>query len=155
MTPVDVTVELAADPHTVFTMLLDISRTPEWVTICRAVMHVDSGPPSPGWQCKQRYVLRGAPFVVTWTLDHLTPDRSIRWRGRGPARSTASIVQDLTLLPSGGTRLRYRNEFKAPGGLFGAAASRALMGDSADQEAQESLRRLVTLLDGPTHAAAS
>ncbi len=96
MAPVDVTVDLNAAPHTVFEMLLDISRTPEWVTICRAVLHLDDGTPSPGWQCKQRYVLRGAPFVVTWTLDELIPDRHLSWSGRGPARSTAFIKQDLT-----------------------------------------------------------
>lgn len=147
MAPVDVTVDLAASPTTVFEMLLDISRTPEWVTICRAVLHLDPGTPAPGWQCKQRYVLRGAPFVVTWTLDELTPGRHLSWSGRGPARSTASIEQDLTPLPGGGTRLRYRNEFKAPGGLLGAAASRALVGDTPDLEARESLTRLATLLD--------
>jgi uncharacterized membrane protein len=147
MAPVDVTIELAADPHRVFAVLLDISRTPEWVTICRAVLHLDDGTPTPGWQCKQRYALRGAPFVVTWTLDALTPDRHISWTGRGPARSTASITQDLEPLPSGGTRLRYRNEFKAPGGLLGAAASKALMGDTADHEARESLQRLAGLLE--------
>jgi uncharacterized membrane protein len=148
MAPVDVTVELHADPHTVFTTLLDIARTPEWVTICRAVLHVDDGAPVPGWQCKQRYALRGAPFVVTWTLDALTLDQHISWRGRGPARSVASIEQDLSPLPDGGTRLRYRNEFKAPGGLLGAAASRALVGDTAEQEARDSLARLAVLLDG-------
>ncbi len=114
---------------------MDIARTPEWVTICRAVLHLDDGEPRPGWQCRQRYVLRGAPFVVTWTLDGVEPDRYIRWTGRGPARSTAFIAQHLEPLPNGGTRLRYVNEFKAPGGLLGAAASRALVGDTAEHEA--------------------
>ena len=148
MPPVDVTVELKAPVAQVFAYLLDIERTPEWVTICRAVLSVDPGRPVPGWHCKQRYVLRGAPFVVTWTLDELTEDRHISWSGRGPARSKASIKQDLTEIPGGGTRLRYRNEFAAPGGLLGAAASRALVGDTAEQEAIRSLDRLATLLDG-------
>lgn len=147
MAPVDVTVELSADPATVFAYLLDIERTPEWVTICKAVLHVDEGTPTPGWQCKQRYVLRGAPFVVSWTLDSLEDGKHISWSGRGPARSKASIQQDLTPLPNGGTRVRYRNEFAAPGGILGAVASRALVGDTAEQEAIRSLDRLATLLD--------
>ncbi|MFT4035479.1 MAG: SRPBCC family protein [Patulibacter sp.] len=146
MAPVDVTIDLPAPPSRVFGVLLDIARTPEWVTICRAVLHVDAGTPQPGWQCKQRYVLRGAPFVVTWTLERLVPDRHVSWSGRGPARSTASITQSLAVLPDGGTRLRYRNEFKAPGGLLGAAASRALVGDTADAEARASLHRLAELV---------
>lgn len=147
MAPVDVTVELQAAPSTVFAFLLDIERTIEWVTICRAVLSVDPGRPTPGWECKQRYALRGAPFVVSWKLDALEEDRHISWSGRGPARSKASIKQDLTPLADGGTSLRYRNEFAAPGGLLGAAASRALVGDTAEQEAIRSLDRLAELLD--------
>lgn len=148
MAPVDVTVELQAEPGAVFAYLLDIARTPEWVTICKAVLHVDEGTPTPGWKCKQRYVLRGAPFNVSWTLDSLEQDRHISWTGQGPARSKASIQQDLTPLPDGGTRVRYRNEFAAPGGMLGAVASRALVGDTAEQEAIRSLDRLAALLDG-------
>lgn len=146
MAPVDVTVELGADPATVFAYLLDMEQTPKWVTICRAVLDVDPGEPAPGWQCKQRYVLRGAPFVVTWTLEELIPLQHISWSGRGPARSKASIQEDLEPLPGGGTRLRYRNEFAAPGGLLGVAASRALVGDTPEQEAIKSLDRLAELL---------
>lgn len=146
MPPVDVTVELDAAPADVFAYLLDIEATPKWVTICRAVLSVDPGTPEPGWKCKQRYVLRGAPFTVSWTLDTLEQDRRISWSGRGPARSKASIQQDLEPLPGGRTRLRYRNEFSAPGGPFGAVASRALVGDTAEQEAIRSLDRLAELL---------
>lgn len=146
MAPVDVTIDLDAPPETVFAYLLDMERTPEWVTICRAVLEVDPGEPKPGWRCKQRYVLRGAPFVVNWTLKELSPHRHISWTGRGPARSKASIQQDLEALPGGGTRLRYRNEFAAPGGLLGVAASRALVGDTPEQEAIKSLEQLADLL---------
>ncbi len=146
MAPVDVTIDLDAEPAAVFAYLLDMQKTPEWVTICRAVLSVDPGDPKPGWRCKQRYVLRGAPFVVTWQLDTLEPHRHISWTGRGPARSKASIQEDLEPLPGGGTRLRYRNEFAAPGGLLGIAASRALVGDTPEQEAIKSLDRLAALL---------
>jgi uncharacterized membrane protein len=146
MPPVDVTVDLDAAPADVFSYLLDISRTPEWVTICKAVLSVDPGTPKRGWQCKQRYALRGAPFVVKWTLDELVDDQHISWSGRGPARSKASIKQDLTPLDGGRTRLRYRNEFSAPGGILGAAASRALVGDTAETEANRSLERLAHLI---------
>ncbi len=146
MAPVDVTVDLNADPHTVFEMLLDISRTPEWVTICRAVLHLDDGTPTPGWQCKQRYVLRGAPFVVTWTLDELTPDRHLSWSGRGPARSTPpssrTSPHSTTAAPDSATATNS----KRPAASSRRRASRALVGDTAEQEARDSLQRLTTLL---------
>lgn len=147
MEPVDVTVELDAPPSRVFEVLLDMPRTPEWVTICKAVLSVDPGTPTPGWSCKQRYALRGAPFVVSWTLDELVPEQTIVWKGKGPARSRAQARQDLTPLDAGArTRLRYRNAFKTPGGPFGAVASRALMGDTAEVEARRSLSKLGELL---------
>ncbi|MBJ7470799.1 MAG: SRPBCC family protein [Solirubrobacteraceae bacterium] len=150
MAPVDVTIDLDAPPEKVFAFLLDMEQTPAWVTICRAVLDVDPGAPKPGWRCKQRYVLRGAPFVVTWTLEQLRPNQHISWSGRGPARSKASIQEDLSPLPDGATQLRYRNEFSAPGGLLGVAASRALVGDTAEQEAIRSLDRLADLLAAQT-----
>ncbi len=146
MAPVEMTIDLDAPPEVVFAYLQDMSRTPEWVTICREVLHTDDGTPDIGWQCKQRYVLRGAPFVVSWTLDELEPGRSMRWSGKGPARSTARIEEDLEPLPGGGTRLRYLNEFKAPGGIFGAAASKALVGDTPEREAKDSLEQLAALI---------
>lgn len=149
MEPVDVTVDIDAPPAAVFALLIDIPRTPEWVTICRAVLEHDADEPKVGWQCRQRYALRGAPFVVTWTIDELTPNRRIAWSGKGPARSKATAQQDLEPLDDGTrTRLRYRNAFKTPGGPFGAVASRALMGDTAEVEAQRSLARLAALLAG-------
>ena len=147
MQPVDVTVELDAPPDAVFELLLDMSRTPEWVTICREVLSLDAGTPHPGWRCKQRYALRGAPFVVSWVLDELTPNQNVVWKGRGPARSRAEASQELTPLDGGRrTRLRYRNAFKTPGGPFGAVASRALMGDVAEVEARRSLENLAGIL---------
>lgn len=149
MEPVDVTVQLDAPPAKVFEVLLDMERTPDWVTICRAVLETDPGTPAVGWRCKQRYALRGAPFVVNWTLDELDPARRISWSGKGPAGSKAAVQQDLEPLDGGDrTQLRYRNAFKTPGGPFGAVASRALMGHAAETEARKSLEKLAALLHG-------
>jgi len=147
MSGVDVTVELAAPPHTVFALLLDIKRTPEWVTICRKVLSVDPGTPQVGWHCQQLYALRGAPFHVTWELTELTPDRRLHWQGRGPARSTAEILQELTPVGDHATKLRYINDFTAPGGALGRFASRTLVGGAAESEAIASLDRLAHLLE--------
>ncbi len=47
----------------------------------------------------------------------------------------------------GGTRFHYENEFKAPGGPLGAAASRVLVGGLPEREAKASLQKLKALLE--------
>jgi uncharacterized membrane protein len=49
----------------------------------------------------------------------------------------------------GGTRFEYENEFKAPGGFLGAAASRMLIGGVPEREARQSLEKLKNLLEKP------
>jgi uncharacterized membrane protein len=45
------------------------------------------------------------------------------------------------------TRFDYENEFKAPGGILGAAASRVIVGGVPQREANRSLQRLKALIE--------
>jgi hypothetical protein len=49
---------------------------------------------------------------------------------------------------NGGTDFHYVNEFSAPGGPLGKAASRVLVGGLPKKEADASLQRLKALLEG-------
>jgi hypothetical protein len=52
------------------------------------------------------------------------------------------------LRPDGeGTHFEYENEFKAPGGLLGKAASRVVVGGVPEREAKRSLQQLKALLE--------
>ena len=69
-----------------------------------------------------------------------------RGRAEGPAGSYARTSYRLT--PDGdGTHFEYENEFKAPGGLLGAAASRVVVGGVPEREAKRSLQQLKALLE--------
>ena len=46
-----------------------------------------------------------------------------------------------------GTHFEYENEFKAPGGMLGAAAQRVLVGGQPEREAKRSLQQLKALLE--------
>ena len=48
---------------------------------------------------------------------------------------------------NGGTHFEYENEFKAPGGVAGPAASRVLVGGMPEREADKSLKKLKKLLE--------
>ncbi len=63
-----------------------------------------------------------------------------------PARARAETEYRLSE-HDGGTRFDYRNEFKAPLGPLGAAASRVVTGGIPEKEANASLRRLKEILE--------
>jgi hypothetical protein len=91
--------------------------------------------------------LRGANFKVHWTLTEADRPRRATWEGRGPAHSYARTAYRLSPGDNGGTRFDYENEFKAPGGFLGAAASRVIVGGVPQREANRSLQRLKALLE--------
>jgi hypothetical protein len=96
----------------------------------------------------QTLCLRGANFKVHWTLTEASRPTRATWEGRGPAHSYARTSYRLTARDGGGaTQFDYENEFKAPGGFVGAAASRALMGGVPQREANRSLQRLKALIE--------
>lgn len=140
----EITIE--APPEKVFETVLDADRLDEWVTIHRKVNSVDSGPPREGMKMEQTLCLRGTKFKVEWELTEYDNCRAT-WEGRGPMGSHARTAYVLEPDGNGGTRFLYENEFKAPGGPLGAAASRVLVGGLPEREARASLQKLKTLLE--------
>lgn len=139
-------IHIAAPPEEVFDTVLDADRLDEWVTIHRKVNSVDPGPPHEGMQMDQTLCLRGTKFKVKWTLTEYGNCRAT-WEGKGPMGSHARTAYVLEPDGDGGTRFLYENEFKAPGGPLGAAASRVLVGALPEREAKASLQRLKALLE--------
>ena len=147
MSKVTVNIDIAAPPEVVFDTMLDPTRLKEWVTIHRRVCHADAGPLREGYAMEQQLTLRGAPFKVNWILTDFRPPRTATWEGSGPGNSYARTTYRLAPSKTGGTRFEYENEYKAPGGFLGAAASRALVGGTSEREAQRSLEQLKALLE--------
>ena len=147
MTLVRASIDIDAPPEQVYDLALDPARLNEWVTIHRRVNSRDAGGPREGYEMNQTLCLRGANFKVSWTLTEAErPDRAT-WEGRGPAHSYARTSYALKPLDGNKTRFEYENEFKAPGGFLGAAASRMRIGGVPEREATRSLQRLKALLE--------
>jgi uncharacterized protein YndB with AHSA1/START domain len=147
MTVVNASIEIDAPPERVYDTMLDPDCLSEWVTIHRRVNRADKGEPHEGYEMEQTLCLRGANFKVRWTLTEAERPGSATWEGRGPAHSYARTAYKLTPVDGGRTRFDYENEFKAPGGMLGAAASRVLVGGVPQREANRSLQRLKALLE--------
>ena len=146
MSEVTTSIEIAASPQEVWDVVMDVERSHEWVTIHRALNGHSAGDLRVGYEMEQTLCLRGVKFNVDWHIDELDAPHRAVWKGRGPARSRALIVNRLSAV-DGGTRFDYRNEFKAPLGPLGAVASRALVGGLPKKEADASLRRLKAILE--------
>jgi uncharacterized protein YndB with AHSA1/START domain len=147
MSTVRAHIEIDAPPGTVFDAMLDPERLEEWVTIHRSLDHADAGGVREGYRMRQTLVLRGAPFKVNWTLTRCDRPREATWEGEGPGGSYARTTYQLSGTDTGGTRFDYENEYRVPGGRFGAMASRALVGGASEREAIKSLHRLKRLLE--------
>ena len=146
MTAVKATIDIDAPPEDVWAALMDPTRLREWVTIHRKLGKSPKPPLELGDELDQTLCLRGVNFKVHWTVQEADPPRHAVWEGRGPARSKARTVYEVRA-NGDGTRFAYHNEFNAPMGPLGSAASRVLMGDLPQREANASLQRLKHLLE--------
>lgn len=147
MSQVTVQIDIDAPRELVFETMLDPDRLADWVTIHKKVNRTSPGEVREGFEMDQTLVLRGAPFKVKWRLTEHEPSRQATWEGKGPGGSYARTAYRLSDAPGGGTRFDYLNEYKAPGGFLGAAASRALVGGTSETEAKKSLQKLKALLE--------
>lgn len=125
---------------------MDPDQLERWVTIHRSVKLRSRDPTVEGARMDQTLHLFGVSFTVHWTLEQATPPRRAEWRGKGPVLSRALIRYELKA-DGEGTIFDYVNEFHAPGGLLGSAASRVVTGHLAEREAHASLTRLKALIE--------
>jgi hypothetical protein len=142
---VTASIVIPASPQEVWDVVMDPQRLGDWVTIHCRLDRADEGGPHDGFEMEQHIRLRGVEFKVRWTLAECDPCKRAVWDGRGPARSKAHTEYILRKQDDGHTRFEYQNEFRAPLGPLGAAASRALVGGVPKREATRSLERLKSL----------
>ncbi len=146
MSLVEAWIELPAPPERVWELVMDPARLGEWVTIHRALLDADPGPPAAGMHMRQRLHLRGVNVDIEWLLVECDAPRRAVWEGRGPARSRARTEYVLLAEEGDTTQFAYRNEFQVPFGRVGAVVSAALVGGVADHEAHQTLERLHDVL---------
>jgi uncharacterized protein YndB with AHSA1/START domain len=147
MSNVEATTRIDAPIDRVWETVMDPARLKDWVTIHRDVRNVSSQPLTKGSTMEQVLCLRGVNFHVHWKLADVTAPHRAQWEGRGPAHSHATIRYELADDGNGATTFKYTNEFRAPGGVLGNAASRVIVGGVSEREAHSSLARLKALLE--------
>ncbi len=148
MNQVKTSIEIDAPPQKVFDTVMDPNRLQDWVTIHKSVDPKSRNPMETGAKMDQVLSLHGLSIKVHWTLDSVTSPNAAEWLGRGPAGSRALIRYRVDGPEQGPTTFEYTNEFSAPGGAAGKAASKVLVGSASEREANKSLSKLKALLEG-------
>ncbi|HTZ85507.1 MAG TPA: SRPBCC family protein [Solirubrobacteraceae bacterium] len=147
MSVVTASTRIAAPCERVWDVVMDPERLRDWVTIHRKLVHADDGPARVGFEMDQRIHLRGVSLDVHWRLVECDLGKKAVWEGRGPARSRARTEYVLSR-EDDATRFDYLNEFHPPLGPIGALVSRALVGGMPEREAERTLERLRSYLEG-------
>jgi uncharacterized protein YndB with AHSA1/START domain len=147
MSTVHVETKIDAPVDRVWATVMDPDRLKDWVTIHRALRKVSSRPLRKGSTIDQVLHLRGVSFHVHWTVVELNAPNSAEWEGLGPAHSRARIRYQLSADGDDATSFEYTNEFHPPGGRLGSVASRVIVGEASEREANRSLARLKALLE--------
>lgn len=142
---VERSVDIAAAPEDVYDVIADPDRLGEWVTIHQ---YVDGNAPAElveGSKMTQCLRLAGRNFKVKWTVVESDRPHRLVWEGRGPVRSKAKVVNELTPTERG-TRFSYTNEFSLPGGPLGSMAGPVVRRVTAG-ELDATLQKLKVLLE--------
>lgn len=145
MSRVEREIEIARPPEAVYDAVMDPDRLGEWVSIHRRLKEVSDRPLAEGSTLRQTLRLAHKNFDVRWTVVEAARPERVRWEGRGPAGSRATVEYGFEQV-DGATRFNYANEFHAPGGPLGRVAERAL-GGTTEREAERTLEALKRYLE--------
>ena len=141
----DITID--ATPEDVWKVLMDPNRLADWVSIHHKLKRAPDGFLEEGDELTQSLRLMHKNFDVRWNVKQADKPRKAVWEGRGPVRSKASVVYELEPDGNGGTSFHYMNEFKSPGGPFGAFIADHAFQRTSEREADRTLNNLKGLLE--------
>jgi carbon monoxide dehydrogenase subunit G len=136
---------IAAPPERVYEVVMDPRSLGDWVSIHQSLEKAPDGKLEKGSELTQKLKLAGRTFKVRWTVVEDHACRSVKWEGRGPAHSRASVRYDFQE-EAGGTNFVYANEYHLPGGPLGAMAGSAVKRVTA-KEVDRTLERLKRLVE--------
>lgn len=138
------TIDIAAPPERVWTVLTDLDRLGEWVAEHRAFPDGAPSGLSDGTTYSQTLEAAGQDVDITWTVVEYDEPNVLAFDGSGPAGSSATLRYELTLVGDV-TRLAYATSFDLPGGALGSLAAKAAA--PGEDDAEETLGRLKELVE--------
>jgi carbon monoxide dehydrogenase subunit G len=138
-------IKIDAPPEDVYEVLLDAQQLEDWVTIHKGLEDAPTGDLRKGSTLTQCLKLAGREFKVRWKVVENERARKVVWDGKGPVRSKAKVIYELSA-DGEGTRFSYANEYDLPGGPLGKMAGPVVRRVTAG-ELDASLEKLKKLVE--------
>lgn len=138
-------IDMAASARDIYDVVMDPHRLKDWVTIHKSLEDAPEGNVKKGSTLTQYLKLAGRSFKVEWTVTENDPAKRVVWDGKGPLRSKAKVVYDMSDSSGDSTHFVYLNEYELPGGALGKMAGpavRKVTGGELDASL-EKLRKIV------------
>ncbi|MGN6608497.1 MAG: SRPBCC family protein [Jatrophihabitans sp.] len=129
-------VDIAAPADTVWRLLEDVRRLPEYSDSTEAVEDAPERLTAVGQQYTQVGTLLGMKLRSRWQVVDLDPGTRISSEGRLAPGVRYTLTQRLEARPDGGTRLAIDIDYTPPGGRLGRLAAKAGAEAKAGREAQ-------------------
>lgn len=139
--------ELAIDAsaETVFSLLTDLSRLPDWSTITLETHDPTSGPLKKGDTFRQTLRVLGRKMETEWRVTELDVPRHVAYQATGPAGAQLEMRQTVKDV-EGGATVAFDVEYQLPGGLIGDLAER-ITGRRNEREVEHSMQNLKDLAE--------
>lgn len=139
-------IDIAASAQDIYAVVMDPHRLKEWVTIHQSLKDAPKGNLKKGSTLTQYLKLAGRSFKVEWTVSENDPAKRVVWDGKGPLRSKAKVIYDMSDNSGDKTHFTYLNEYELPGGPLGRMAGPAVR-KVTGKELDASLERLRKLVE--------
>ena len=137
--------DIAASPETIFSLLTDVDRLPDWSTIT-----VETRDPSPGRLKEgdtftQTLRVLGRTLETDWRVTELEAPRGVAYAATGPAGARLRMRQAVRA-HEGGSTVTFDVEYELPGGFLGDLAE-LVAGRRNERELEHSMQNLKDLAE--------
>ena len=134
-----------ATPESVFALLTDLSRLPDWSTVTLETHDPTPGPMRKGDTFKQTLRILGRKLETEWLVTELDAPHQVAYQATGPAGAQLEMRQTVKDA-GGGSTVAFDVEYQLPGGFIGDLAE-FIAGRRNEREVEHSMQNLKDLAE--------
>jgi uncharacterized membrane protein len=151
MTSFEREIVVSCPPASVFGVLVDVERLPEFSHMTVAIRNGPGRPIQVGDRFEQAVKVLGVEFDTDWQVIEVSPDTKIRVEGTSRANGRASLTEHITA-EGEGSRVRFVVDYDPPFGILGDIADKVVFERRNEEDAERILASLKALCEGASQS---